>query len=133
MRRFRFAAAVRLSVEGQSAGLDAWVAGPVSRLLGLAGLPRLAPGRALLIPRCASVHTFAMRFEIDVALLRWPPSGGACDVLVGRERLPSARVVGVPWRGVRTTAVLETPAGTLAALGLEPGVRVRVRAVSGGC
>jgi uncharacterized protein len=36
------------------------------RLLGLAGLPTLAAGMALLIPRCRSVHTFGMRFDLDV-------------------------------------------------------------------
>jgi uncharacterized membrane protein (UPF0127 family) len=126
MRRFRFAAVVRLSVEGRCPGLDAWVAGPGTRLLGLAGLPRLPPGKGLLIPRCGSVHTLVMRFEIDVALLRWPPAGGMCDVLAARERVAPGRIAGVPWRGARTTAVLETPAGALAALELEPGVRVRV-------
>jgi uncharacterized membrane protein (UPF0127 family) len=40
-----------------------------SRLLGLAFLREMAPGHALLIPRCRSVHTFGMRFEIDVAFL----------------------------------------------------------------
>jgi hypothetical protein len=37
-----------------------------ARLLGLAWLAELAPGRALMIPRCRSVHTFGMRFRIDV-------------------------------------------------------------------
>ena len=40
-----------------------------SRLLGLALLADLDPGLALLIPRCSSVHTFGMRFPIDVAFL----------------------------------------------------------------
>jgi hypothetical protein len=126
MRRFRFAAVVRLSVEGRSPVLDAWVAGPGSRLLGLAGAPRLPPGRALLVPRCASVHTLGMRFRIDVALLRWPPSGRRCDVLAVRERVPPARVIGVPWRGARRTAVLEAAGGTLAALRIVPGARLSV-------
>jgi uncharacterized membrane protein (UPF0127 family) len=40
-----------------------------SRLLGLAFLPALPPGHALLIPHCRSVHTFGMRFPIDVVFL----------------------------------------------------------------
>ena len=40
-----------------------------SRLLGLAFLRELPAGHALLIPDCRSVHTFGMRFEIDVAFL----------------------------------------------------------------
>jgi hypothetical protein len=42
-----------------------------ARLLGLALLPRgaLTAGHALLIPGCRSVHTFGMRFPIDVVFL----------------------------------------------------------------
>ena len=40
-----------------------------ARLLGLALLADLDPCQALLIPRCRSVHTFGMRFPIDVAFL----------------------------------------------------------------
>ena len=40
-----------------------------ARLLGLALLRDLPPGHALLIPRCRSVHTFGMRFAIDVRFL----------------------------------------------------------------
>jgi uncharacterized protein len=40
-----------------------------SRLLGLAGLPREQAGPGLLIPRCAGVHTFGMRFDLDLVFL----------------------------------------------------------------
>ena len=40
-----------------------------ARLLGLAGLDREAVGGGLLIPRCASVHTFGMRFGLDLVFL----------------------------------------------------------------
>ena len=40
-----------------------------SRLLGLALLRRERAGAGLLIPRCRSVHTFGMRFPIDVLFL----------------------------------------------------------------
>src|SRR3954469_6436382 len=40
-----------------------------SRLLGLAFLRSLPSGHALLIPDCRSVHTFGMRFRIDIAFL----------------------------------------------------------------
>lgn len=40
-----------------------------SRLLGLALLSREAAGPGLLIPRCRSVHTFGMRFALDVLFL----------------------------------------------------------------
>jgi uncharacterized membrane protein (UPF0127 family) len=56
-----------------------------SRLLGLAGLDAEEAGPGLLIPRCASVHTFGMRFDLDVLFL------DRCD-------LPLARHLGVPSR-----------------------------------
>ena len=40
-----------------------------ARLLGLAGLADLPADCALLIPRCSAVHTFGMRFPIDVVFL----------------------------------------------------------------
>jgi hypothetical protein len=40
-----------------------------SRLLGLAWLPRERVGAGLLIPRCSSVHTFGMRFPLDLLFL----------------------------------------------------------------
>jgi uncharacterized protein len=43
--------------------------GPRARLLGLAHLDRDRVGPGLLIPRCTSVHTFGMRFALDVYFL----------------------------------------------------------------
>ena len=40
-----------------------------ARLLGLALLPVERAGPGLLIPRCASIHTFGMRFALDVHFL----------------------------------------------------------------
>ena len=40
-----------------------------TRLLGLALLPGLDPDEALVIPHCTSVHTFGMRFAIDVVFV----------------------------------------------------------------
>ena len=42
---------------------------PLARLLGLALLDRRRAGEGLLIPRCRSVHTFGMRFPLDVVFL----------------------------------------------------------------
>jgi uncharacterized protein len=44
-------------------------AGSRARLLGLAFLRSEQAGRGLLIPRCSSVHTFGMRFELDLVFL----------------------------------------------------------------
>ena len=77
-------------------------AGPRARLLGLAGLASLPHGAALLLPRCRSVHTFGMRFSIDVVFL------AADGTPVGvAERLRPRRLAGR--RAAR--AVLETPSG----------------------
>jgi uncharacterized protein len=43
-------------------------AGPLARLLGLAGL-RTPPAAGLLLPRTRSIHTVGMRFALDLAWL----------------------------------------------------------------
>ena len=119
MRRFRFARS--LVVEAPGGDLAAWVAESFAqRLLGLAGLASIPAGRGLLIPECASVHTWGMRLAIDIAFLEWPPGPGSGVIrlleAVGPRR--SARLGGR--RGPRT-AVLEAPAGALRELALEAG------------
>jgi uncharacterized membrane protein (UPF0127 family) len=71
-----------------------------SRLLGLAFCDRDRVGGGLLIPGCRSIHTFGMRFAIDVAFL---DAEGA--VLSRRLELPRRRVVA----DRRASAVLEVP------------------------
>jgi len=73
-----------------------------ARLVGLALLDRLPPGHALLLPRCSSVHTFGMRFALDVVFL-----DGDEHPLRTFERVGPGRVVCCP--GAR--AALETRAG----------------------
>ncbi|HSS32058.1 MAG TPA: DUF192 domain-containing protein [Solirubrobacterales bacterium] len=80
-----------------------------SRLLGLSWLEREQAGSGLLIPRCSSVHTFGMRFELDLVFI--DPDGRALALHRG---VPPRRVVGC--RGA--AAVLELPAaGGESALG----------------
>ncbi len=74
--------------------------GPRIRLLGLAGLDRQEAGSGLLIPRCASVHTFWMRFDLDLVFF---DREGAPLAL--RRRVPPRCVV---WRR-GAAAVLELP------------------------
>jgi len=71
------------------------------RLLGLAWLDRGEAGTGLLIPRCASVHTFGMRFPLDLYFL-----DERGDLLAMRRHLPPRRLAFV--RGAH--AVLEIPA-----------------------
>ena len=72
----------------------------LSRLLGLALLRPERAGEGLLIPRCRSVHTFAMRFPIHVIF---------CDrdltPVSVRGAVPPNRVVREPG----ASAVLELP------------------------
>ncbi|HEX5609590.1 MAG TPA: DUF192 domain-containing protein [Solirubrobacterales bacterium] len=86
-------------------------AGLRARLLGLALLPRAAAGAGLVLPRCASVHTFGMRFRLDLVFL-----DARGRVLSVRCQVPPRRVA---WhRGA--AAVLEIPSaegGELAAPG----------------
>ncbi|HET7416197.1 MAG TPA: DUF192 domain-containing protein [Solirubrobacterales bacterium] len=71
-----------------------------TRLRGLAWRRREDAGPGLLIPRCSSVHTFGMRFELDLFFL--DEEGRVID---GRRRVPPRRVA---WcRGA--SAVLEIP------------------------
>lgn len=77
-------------------------AGFRSRLLGLALLRRGRAGPGLLIPGCGSVHTFGMRFPLDVVFL-----DDAERVIRVAQAVPSCRAVAV--RGA--AAVLELPAG----------------------
>lgn len=73
-----------------------------ARLLGLALMRDPDPDEALVIPHCTSVHTFGMRFELDV-------------VFVDRHWLPIYVEYGVrPRRVLRSRfarSVIEVPAG----------------------
>ena len=72
-----------------------------ARLLGLALLDREAAGPGLLIPRCAAVHTFGMRFVLDIYFL-----GSGDETLDIRRAVPPRRFVA--HRGA--VSVLEIPA-----------------------
>ncbi len=82
-------------------GLELPVAiGLRARLLGLAHLDREEAGPGLLIPRCRSVHTFGMRFALDLIFL--DRSGAP---LATRHSVPARRLAGHR----RAAAVLELP------------------------
>ncbi|MFE3072658.1 DUF192 domain-containing protein [Streptomyces sp. NPDC059247] len=91
-----------------------------ARRRGLLGRDGIAG--ALLIVRTNSVHTFGMRFPIDVAHL--DGSFRVRSVVTMRPgRLGMIRPLG--------RHVLEAEAGTMAAWGLRRGVRVRVEGETG--
>jgi uncharacterized protein len=72
-----------------------------ARLLGLAALERTEAGPGLLIPHCSAVHTFGMRFPLDLVFL--DRAGGVVSVrrAVRARRFAFDR---------RADAVLELPA-----------------------
>jgi uncharacterized membrane protein (UPF0127 family) len=73
-----------------------------ARLLGLALLDRADAGPGLLIPRCSSVHTFGMKFALDVYFL-----ADDGTILDARRAVRPRRFLAC--RGA--AAVLEIPAG----------------------
>ena len=84
---------------------------PLVRLLGLAHLDRDAAPAGLLIPRCRCVHTFGMRFALDLYFL-----DGSGEVVEERRAVAPRRLAFC----ARSRAVLELPAaegGEFAALG----------------
>jgi hypothetical protein len=75
--------------------------GPRARALGLALLDREHAGSGLLIPRCRSVHTFGMRFALDLYFLDGEGAASSIHLGVPPNRIVSDR---------RAVAVLEVPA-----------------------
>jgi uncharacterized membrane protein (UPF0127 family) len=90
---------------------------PLGRMRGLLGRRSLDAGEGLLLRPASSVHTFFMRFPIDVAFLDRDLS-----VLSIARDLRPWRAAGRP--GAR--AALELPAGECERRGLRPGDTVLV-------
>jgi uncharacterized membrane protein (UPF0127 family) len=85
------------------------------RMRGLLGRPPLAPGEGMLIDECGMVHTFGMKYRLDLAFL--DTRGRVCKLVHG---LRPARCAGT--FGARST--LELAPGTLAQSGLRIGDRL---------
>lgn len=88
---------------------------PSTRQHGLLGRDALEVGRGLLITRCNCVHTFFMRFAIDVAFL--DSSNRVLKVAHGVRR---SRLV---WGGWRARSTVELAAGELRRHDVRPGDR----------
>ena len=103
----------RLHVRGRDLGVAVSITQTArERMRGLLGRDHLAPGEALLLERCGSVHTFGMRFAIDV-------------VFLDRHRRIVAIHHDVPRRrmlfSLRATQTLEMPASGARQHGLSVG------------
>ena len=108
-------------------GTDQWLANHVvlagdsrSRRSGLLGRDGLAAGHALVLAPCQGIHTFGMRFPIDV-------------VGVTRDgRVVTIALAVKPWRMAwswRAFAIVELAAGRCAETGLEVDDVLRTRLI----
>ena len=87
-----------------------------ARLIGLMGRRSLPSGFALVIPACRQVHTFFMRFPIDVLFL-----DADNRVICLENGIKPHRVTGY-CRGA--ACAVEFPAGTASEHGLRTGDRI---------
>lgn len=88
------------------------------RMVGLLGTDALAPGRGMVIEECWAVHTFFMKYPIDIVF-----ADRALRVTALRRALP-------PWRmaaSLRAASVIELGAGTLEGLDLAVGETLEFR------
>lgn len=90
----------------------------IQRLIGLMGSSKLRENGGLLIVPCNSVHTFFMRYAIDVVFLSEKHT-----VLKVIHNMKPWRVSPVVWK---SHSVLELPSGGAKQLGLTCGVVLRI-------
>ncbi len=88
------------------------------RTVGLLGIPHLQSGEALLLQPCTGIHTWFMRYSIDVLFL-----DKRGKVLRTVENLRPFRIAG-PLLRART--VVEMAPGTLKHVSVKPGDILRV-------
>lgn len=118
--RLKWTAGSSVTIEGSGAVLATRieVAGDsASRKKGLLGRDGLEPGGALVIAPSQGIHTFGMRFDLDIV-------GVARDgtVVKIRSRVPPRRIV----IALRAFAIIELPAGSAEGVHLAIGDRLRV-------
>ncbi len=82
------------------------------RRTGLLKHTGLAPGEGLWIVPCEGVHTFFMKFPIDVVFLNKTREVVKIRPHMGRRRITLS---------LRAHSVLELPAGTIEETGTQPG------------
>lgn len=117
----RSAATLALCVEGRETPLATTIEtafDSASRKRGLLGRDGLAEGAALVIAPCSAVHTFAMRFPIDVIFARRDGR-----IIKMRQAMPVSRITGA----IRAFAVIEMAAGTIERAAIRVGDRLVVR------
>ena len=90
------------------------------RAVGLLSRSGLEPGEALWIVPSRGVHTWGMRFAIDIVAL------DACGFVIDQVSALKPWRIRLPRRG--TAGVLELPSGTLTASGTSIGHRIEFEA-----
>jgi hypothetical protein len=93
----------------------------LKRMIGLLNRRSLAAGEGLLLDRCYGIHTFGMRFPIDVLFLDHD-----LHVLRAVSALPPCRTCATK----RAVYVLELPAGTIGRTKVEAGDQIQIRAAA---
>ncbi|HEY1580374.1 MAG TPA: DUF192 domain-containing protein [Terracidiphilus sp.] len=94
----------------------------LTRFFGLMGRSCVAPGHGLLIRPSNGVHTFWMRFSIDVLLL-----DREYRVLAAYGDLRPFRVTAINWKA---SSALELPSGMIAATSTQPGDQLQLAPVT---
>jgi hypothetical protein len=107
---------VLVRVAGRELCLAEVAENPWARAVGLLGRKELGEGRGLWIRPCKSVHTFFMRFPIDIAYL-------ASDGTVVKTRA-HLRPFRLSMGGRQAHSVLELPSGFLERARLCIGARL---------
>lgn len=92
-----------------------------SRFLGLMGRTDLPREEAVLFPKCNSIHTFFMRFPIDVAFVS--KDGTVVEVVEG---LTPWRMLAPRWSAAH---VIETRSGLCRELGITTGAKLECEGV----
>jgi len=111
-----------LNLQNQTIIPQCWIAkGFFSRFVGLMGRKSLSNEEAICFPRCNSIHTFFMRFPIDVVMV---DEHGRIINIVNAMR---------PWRFLppkfRAKHIIEMKANRCEELGLKVGSRLTCNGV----
>jgi len=93
----------------------------LTRMVGLLGRAGLASGDGLVIRPCSLIHTFFMRFPIDVL---FADRSGRVVAMID-----SLQPYRLGWGGWRARQAIELPAGALRQAGIAPGGRISIEPV----
>lgn len=90
----------------------------LKRIKGLLGRKDFLPGEALIIKPCNSIHTFFMRFPIDVLFL-----DGRNRVIRALKDIPPFHLSGIYFS---SRHAIELPAGVIASTATEEGDTLQI-------